>query len=119
MRVRQTAFSSAQNHAGTASYNGLLEFLQDQPVQFLAAVNPQPLTFTSLEAAVYFQDEIKLKSNLTVRLGLRDEMTNGWNEVNGRSWNHLFDASGILQTNPTIHTSPFLKNYAKALLLPR
>jgi hypothetical protein len=119
MRLRQTAFSSAQNNAGTASYNGLIDFLQDNLTQFLAAVNPQPLTFTSLEAAVYFQDEVKLRPNLTVRLGLRDEMTNGWNEVNGRSSNYLYDARGILQTNPTIGTSPFVKNYAKALLQPR
>jgi Carboxypeptidase regulatory-like domain len=119
MRVRQTAFSSAQNNAGTASYIGLLEFLQDNPFQFLAAVNPQPLTFTSNEAAVYFQDEIKLRPNLTVRLGLRDEMTNGWNEVNNHASNYLFDANGILQTNPTIGRSPFVKNYAKALLQPR
>jgi len=119
MRLRQTAFSSAQNNAGTASYNGLLDFLQDNPVQFLAAVNPQPLTFTSNEAAVYFQDEIKLRPNLTVRLGLRDEMTNGWNEVNNRASNYLFDANGILQTNPQIGRSPFVKNYAKALLQPR
>ena len=119
MRVRQTAFSSAQNNAGTASYNGLLEFLQDQPVQFLAAVNPQALTFTSLEAAVYFQDEIKLRRNLTVRLGLRDEMTNGWNEVNNHASNYLFDANGILQTNPRIGRSPFVENNAKALLQPR
>ncbi len=119
MRVRQTAFSSAQNNAGTASYNGLLEFLQDQPVQFLAVVNPQALTFTSLEAAVYFQDEIKLRRNLTVRLGLRDEMTNGWNEVNNHASNYLFDANGILQTNPRIGRSPFVENNAKALLQPR
>ena len=119
MRLRQIAFSSAQNNAGTASYNGLIDFLQDNPVQFLAAVNPQPLTFTSNEAAVYFQDEIKLRPNLTVRLGLRDEMTNGWNEVNNRASNYLFDANGILQTNPRIGRSPFVKNYAKALLQPR
>jgi len=119
MRVRQTAFSSAQNNAGTASYQGLVDFLQDNPVQFLAAVNPQALTFTSLEAALYFQDEVKLRPNLTVRLGLRDEMTNGWNEVNNRASNYLFDANGILQTNPTIGRSPFVKNYAKALLQPR
>src|SRR5207249_2936133 len=119
MRVRQTAFSSAQNNAGTASYIGLTEFLQDTPVQFLAAVNPQPLTFTSLEAAVYFQDEIKLRPNLTVRLGLRDEMTNGWNEVNNRASNYLFDATGVFQTDPIIGRSPFVENRAKALLQPR
>jgi hypothetical protein len=119
MRVHQIAFSSAQNNAGTGSYNGLLEFLQDQPTQFLAGVNPQPLTFTSWETAVYFQDEIKLRPNLTVRLGLRDEMTTGWNEVNNRASNYLFDANGILQTQPRIGRSPFLENNAKALLQPR
>jgi hypothetical protein len=119
MRVQQIAFSSAQNNAGTASYNGLLEFLQDQPTQFLAGVNPQPLTFNSVEAAFYFQDEVKLRSNFTVRFGLRDEMTTGWNEVNDRASNYLYDANGILETNPRIGRSPFVKNYAKLLLQPR
>src|SRR5436309_13210225 len=119
MRVRQTAFSSAQNNAGTASYIGLTEFLQDTPTQVLAAVNPQPLTFTSLEAAVYFQDEIKLRSNLTVRLGLRDEMTNGWNEINNRASNYLTGPDGVLLTNPNIGRSPFVENNAKLLLQPR
>ena len=118
-RLRQTAFSSAQNNAGTISYQGLLEFLQDRPTQFLAAVNPQPLTFTSLEAAVYFQDEIKLKPNLTVRLGLRDEMTNGWNEINNHASNYLTGPNGILLTNPNIGRSPFVENNAKLLLQPR
>src|SRR5262245_35345048 len=119
MQVRQTAFSSAQNNAGTASYNGLVDFLHDNPVQFLVAVNPQALAFRSLESAFYFQDEIKLKPNLTVRLGLRDEMTNGWNSKDGRASNYITDASGILQTNPRIGKSPFLENNAKMLLQPR
>jgi hypothetical protein len=119
MQVHQTAFSSAQNNAGTASYNGLLDFLQDNPTQFLVAVNPQPLAFTSLESAFYFQDEMKLKPNLTVRLGLRDEMTTGWNSKDGRASNYITDANGILQTNPRIGKSPFLENNAKLLLQPR
>src|SRR5262249_41529442 len=68
MLVHQIAFSSAQNNAGTVSYLGLREFLQDRPSQFQAAVNPQPLTFSSLESAWYFQDEMKLKRNLSLRL---------------------------------------------------
>jgi hypothetical protein len=83
------------------------------------AVNPQPLTFTSLQAAWYFQDELKLKPNFTVRLGLRDEMTNGWNEINNRASNYFFDANRVLLTNPRIGRSPFLENNAKLLLQPR
>jgi len=122
--MRRAPRSLAQNNA-VATHDHVhargsrVDFLQDNPVQFLAAVNPQALTFTSLEAALYFQDEVKLRPNLTVRLGLRDEMTNGWNEVNNRASNYLFDANGILQTNPRIGKSPFVKNYAKALLQPR
>jgi Carboxypeptidase regulatory-like domain len=118
-RVRQTAFSSAQNNAGTVSYTGLLEFLQDKPTSIQAGLNPQPLTFTSMEFAWYFQDEIKLKPNFTVRLGLRDEMTNGWNEITDRASNYLLDANGIMQTNPRISSSPFVENNAKLLLQPR
>ncbi|MGH9785782.1 MAG: carboxypeptidase regulatory-like domain-containing protein, partial [Terriglobia bacterium] len=50
MKVQQTAFSSAQNTAGTASYAGLVAFLTDNPTQFLGAVNPQPLDFRSTQA---------------------------------------------------------------------
>ena len=82
-RVQQTAFSSAQNNAGTINYTNLLLFLQDRPTQFQFQANPTELTYRSTEAAWYFQDEIKLRPNLTVRLGLRDEMTTGWNEANG------------------------------------
>jgi len=119
MRVQQTAFSSAQQNAGTVSYNSLLAFLQDQPTQFSFQANPTQLNYRSTEAAWYFQDEIKLRSNLTVRLGLRDEMTTGWNEKDGHAANYWFDPSGVMQTDPHIGRSPFRKNYAKSLWQPR
>jgi len=119
MRVQQTAFSSAQQNAGTVSYSSLLAFLQDLPTQFSFQANPTQLNYRSLQAAWYFQDEFKLRSNLTVRLGLRDEMTTGWNEKDGHAANYWFDSNGIIQLNPHIGTSPFRKNYAKALLQPR
>src|SRR5262245_20321055 len=119
MRVQQTAFSSAQQNAGTVSYNSLLAFLQDQPTQFSFQANPTQLNYRSTEAAWYFQDEFKVRSNLTVRLGLRDEMTTGWNERDGHAANYWFDPNGIIQLNPHIGTSPFRKNYARALWQPR
>ena len=119
MRVQQTAFSSAQQNAGTVSYNSLLAFLQDQPTQFSFQANPTQLNYHSTEAAWYLQDEVKLRSNLTVRLGLRDEMTTGWNEKDGHAANYWFDPNGVIQLNPHIGTSPFRKNYARALWQPR
>ena len=119
MKIQQQLFSSVQNNAGTITYPTLLALLQDRPTQFQAAPNPTPLNFRTTEAAWYFQDEIKLRPNLTVRLGIRDEMTTGWNEVNGISANYGFDQNGIIQTNPFIGRSSFLENNAIALWQPR
>ena len=118
-RVEQTAFSSAQNNAGTVSYATLLAFLQDRPTQFNTQTKPTELIFSSKEAAWYFQDEMKLRPNLTVRLGLRDEMTTMINEKNGQSSNYLFDANGILMTDPFVGKTPLIENHAKALWQPR
>src|SRR5213594_3308916 len=118
-RVEQTAFSSGQNNAGTVSYPTLLAFLQDRPTQFNTQTKPTELIFSSKEAAWYFQDEMKLRPNLTVRLGLRDEMTTRINEKNGRASNYRFDANGILITDPFIGKTPLIENHAKALLQPR
>src|SRR5882762_3069104 len=118
-RVQQNMYGGAQATAGTINYATLQKFLQDSPSQFIANSNPQPVYFRSTEGAWYVQDEIKLKPNLTLRLGLRDEMTNGWNEVYGHAANYVFDANGVVQTDPRVASSAFLQNNAKALWQPR
>ncbi|PYR83299.1 MAG: hypothetical protein DMG19_19475 [Acidobacteria bacterium] len=117
--VEQGLFSSNQNNAGTLTYPTLLAMLQDHPSQMQAYPGATPLTFRMLEAAWYFQDEIKLRPNLTVRLGLRDEMTNMMKEVNGRAANYTFDQNGVIRTQADVSKSVFLVNNAKALLQPR
>ena len=67
----------------------------------------------------FFQDEMKLRSNLTMRLGLRHEMTNGWNEVGGRCANYTFDKNWVISTEPRMGTSCLTENHAKLLLQPR
>ena len=118
-RVEQTAFSSGQNNAGTVTYPTLLAFLQDRPTRFLTQTKPTELNFRGSQAAWYFQDEMKLRPNLTVRLGLRDEMATKVNEKNGNSANYLFGPDGIMLTEPFIGKSPLLNNNARSLWQPR
>src|SRR5206468_5489570 len=59
------------------------------------------------------------RPNLTVRLGLRDEMATRVNEKNGHSSNYLFDPNGIMRTEPLIGKSPLIENNALSLWQPR
>jgi hypothetical protein len=118
-RVQENQSGPAQNKSGTVAYPTLLAFLQDAPTAFNANVVVTPLGYRQWEGAFYAQDEMKLKSNLTLRLGLRDEMTNGWNEVKSRCANLAFGPDGIPLSDPLVGRSCFTENNAKALLQPR
>jgi len=117
-QIQQNMFGGAQATAGTINYATLMTFLQDQPTQFIANANPQHLYFRSTEGAWYVQDEMKLTPRLTFRLGLREEMTNGWNEKHNHAANYVY-VNDIVQTDPHIGKSAFLENNAKALWQPR
>jgi hypothetical protein len=118
-RVQQYETGAAQGSAGNVAYPNVTAFLQDKPSQAILVRNPTPVGYRTTEAAWYVQDEIKLRPNLTMRVGLRDEFTNGWNEVAGRCVNYFYDANFVIQTNPHIGDSCFATNTAKALWQPR
>ncbi len=118
-RVQENLAGAAQGSAGNVAYPTVLAFLQDKPSAAILVRNPVPVGYRSLEAAWYVQDEIKLLTNLTLRLGLRDEMTNGWNEQAGRCTNYFYDPNYLIQTNPHIGDSCLAQNNAKALWQPR
>jgi hypothetical protein len=113
----------------SAAYADLPHLLQDSPKASNGlSINPGPTAqyARSTEAAWYVQDEIKVKSNLTVRLGLRDEMTNGFNEAHGHFSNYVYAPGPFLgntiqipQSLPLINKSPLLTNNAVALWAPR
>src|SRR5207244_7352642 len=89
--IHDISYGAAQFSAGGASYPTMLAFLQDNPSNpFNLNRNPAPIGYRTTQGAWYFQDEMKLRSNLTLRLGLRHEMTDGWNEVAGRCSNYTF-----------------------------
>src|SRR5712692_2627808 len=118
-RVQQNAAGAAQASAGNVAYNTLMDFLQDKPSQFIINRSPLASGYRSLEAAWYVQDEIKLLPNLYMRVGLRDEMTNGWNEVAGRCANYVYDANFVIQADTVVGNSCFQQNNATSLWQPR
>jgi len=118
-RIQSDVTGAAQGSAANVAYPTVLAFLQDKPSQAILVRNPVEVGYRSLEAAWYVQDEIKLRRNLTLRLGLRDEMTNGWNEVANRCANYFNDPTYGIGINPHVGGSCLAQNNAKALWQPR
>jgi hypothetical protein len=109
----------AQYQYGQASFSSLASFLQGTISTFSVTPSPTALGWRSLEGAGYVQDAIRLTERLQLRLGFRFESTNGWNEANGRAANYVFDANGVIETNPRVGSSVFTVNRAKFLPEPR
>jgi hypothetical protein len=118
-RAQQGQAGVALSSAANVAYPTILAFLQDRPTQAIVTRNAPHLGFRTTEAAWYVQDDMKLRSNFNLRLGLRHEMTNGWNEVAGRCSNYRYDPGFVIQTNPIVGTSCLDENHAKLLLQPR
>jgi len=104
---------------GQASFSSLTTFLQGQATQFTGAPNATVLDWRQWEGAWYVQDNLQLRPNLTVRLGLRHEFTDGWNEKYGRASQFLPNADGVIQSTPTVGKSAFTVNNATKLFSPR
>src|SRR5213594_1761417 len=118
-RSQQDQSGVALGSAANVAYPSLPAFLQDRPTQAIVVRNAPTLGYRTTEGAWYLQDDIKLRSNFNLRLGLRHEMTNGWNEVAGRCANYRYDAYFVIETNPRIGKSCLDQNNAKLLLQPR
>lgn len=107
-----------QNQFGQISFSNMQTFLQGNVSTYTFAPGVTPLSWRSLEGAVYAEDTIRPKPSLELKLGFRDEFTNGWNEARGRSSNYAF-ANGVIETQPFVGNSAFTVNRAKFLPEPR
>ncbi len=107
---------SASRQLGQATFSSLTTFLQGTVSSFQAVPSANELGWRSLFGAWYFQDAVKVRRNLTIRAGVRDEFTTGWNEESGRAANYIADADGVLETAPRVGTSAFTKNRATRLI---
>ncbi len=122
-RIQVNANSAARNY-GEADFASLLTFLQGTTTNWVGVPNRTFMYWRSMEGALYIQDVIQLRPNLTVRAGLRDEFTNGWNEKYGRAAQYVLDANGVPTSDPVtsstrIGKSTFSDNQATRLLSPR
>lgn len=104
---------------GKATFSTLSDLLQGRLQLFAGNPISTPLGLRSLQGAWFVQDTIKVRSNLTLNIGLRHEFTNGWNEVAGRLSLFIPGPDGILPNQPRIGSSMFTKNNAKWLFAPR
>lgn len=111
--------NTASRQLGQASFTSLTTFLQGTTSSFQVVPNPNELGWRSFFGAWYAEDVMKLRRNLTVRVGLRYEFTNGWNEADGRAANYITNSQGVLETNPVVGKSLFTSNNATHLLGPR
>ena len=110
--------NSASRQAGQATFLTLTTFLQSTTSTFQVVTSPNELGWRSLFGAWYVEDAIHLRSNLTIRTGIRHEFTTGWNEELGRASNYV-TASGVLVTAPQVGNSIFTQNNATKLFSPR
>jgi hypothetical protein len=110
---------SASRQLGQATFTSLTTLLQGTVSTFQVIPDPNELGWRSFEGAWFVEDSIRLRPNLTIRLGVRDEFTNGWNEESGRAANYITDANGVLETNVLVGNSAFTKNNTKHLFAPR
>ena len=86
------------------------------------------MNWRSFFGAWYAEDVIRVRSNLTVSLGFRDEFSTGWNEANKRAANYTLSGAGIPMCAskpaanvclPQVGSSVFTVNRATFLPQPR
>lgn len=111
--------NSASRRYGQATFTSLTTFLQGTVSNFQLVPDPNELGWRSLFGAFFIEDSFRIRPNVTLQLGLRDEFTTGWNEVDGRAANYITDANGVLETAPRVANSVFTQNNATHLLGPR
>ncbi len=106
--------------AGSTTFASLTTFLQGTVQLFNVTAKPTTLYWRQLEGGWYAQDTIQVSRNFTVRLGLRHDFTNGWNEAHNNLYNFEFGSNGVLLTTPAGPTgSLYTENNSKWLFGPR
>jgi len=110
---------SASRQLGQATFASLTTFLQGTVTNFQVVPEHSELGWRTLMGAWYVDDSIRLRHNLTLEAGLRQEFTTGWNEADGRASNYVVNSQNILVTAPIVGNSVYTQNNAIRLFSPR
>ena len=110
---------TASRQLGQATFSSLTNFLEGTVSNFQVVPQHTELGWRSLFGAWFVEDSIHLRHNLTLEAGLRQELTTGWNEANGRAANYVTDSQGVLVTAPIVGNSVYTQNNAIRLFSPR
>ena len=115
----QSNDNAADQRSGIAQFADLQHLMQGQTTQVTATLSPLEIPWRQWAGAWYALDDVKLRPNLTVTIGVRHEFNNGWNSPTGTASNFVFGPYGILQTQAVVGDSVYRTNNARFLFGPR
>ena len=96
---------------GVFTFPTLATFLQNQPTKFTVIFFPiKPGYLRDTIIGAYFQDDVRLRTNLTVNLGIRYEMSRVPVEKYGNIYT-LPTPTSALATNAPVWANPTLRNF--------
>jgi carboxypeptidase family protein len=116
-RERDNGAGAATN-LGRADFASLTTFLQGTVATFRAIPGEITKQWRLWMGAWYVEDNIQLRPNLTLRVGLRHDFANSLSDSTGRAANFDF-TNGVIDTNTFVGDSPIKENNEKWLFGPR
>src|SRR5205823_258786 len=67
---------SAANYLGTYTFANLQSFQANQPINYSRRIGDPTISYANVQAAIYVQDDVRVRKNLTVTPGVRYEVQN-------------------------------------------
>jgi hypothetical protein len=80
---RHARADDASNYLGTFVFSSTADFLAGKPRNYTRRIGDPLITYSHLQAGVYVQDDVKVRSNLTFSPGLRYEAQTHVHDLSG------------------------------------
>jgi len=109
----QMNVQSFSNPNGVFSFADLDSYLVNLPSKFNSALanSLHDRAFRQSLYGAYFQDDWRIRPNLTVNLGVRYEMTTVMSETKGRLVNLVNPTDAVARTGNPLYKNPTLRNF--------